>query len=132
MTWVGSKETVAARVERPSQLHEAAPSSIGRELALPMRSRPHGPTRELMAETCKLMTNFVGLQEKSARLVGRVVLCRAAVEAVSVAPTLVTDGSDTARRNHLVALFHCLCRHSLRLTGVVPARGLTRWGNARL
>jgi hypothetical protein len=30
-------------------------------------------------------------------------------------------GPDTARGNRLVELLHCLCRHSLRLTGATPA-----------
>lgn len=123
MLWDGVKETVGSRIEHKGRIYVPAPihKSILRELTVPTQCSPHGTTREFLAETCKLITNFSGLQEKSASLVGRLVLCSALVEAVSVAPMLVIDGPDTARGSQLVALLHCLCRHSLRMTGVTPA-----------
>jgi len=123
MVWDGSKETVGARVEHHGQLYEPAPinSSILQELILPTRCCPHGNTRELLAEICKLVANLVGLDEKPASLVGRIVLCSALVDAVPVAPMLTIVGPDTARGNRLMALLRCLCRHSLLLTGVTPA-----------
>jgi len=67
------------------------------------------------------VVNLVGLEEKAASLVGRVVLCSAIVDVVPVAPALVIVGPDTARANRLIALLRCLCRHSIPLTGVTPA-----------
>ena len=123
MLWDGSKEIVGARIEHRGQFYEPATfnSSILHELTLPTLCSPHATTREFLAETCKLITNFVGLEEKLESLVGRIVLCSALVDAVSVAPTLVIGGPDTTRGNRLVALLRCLCRHSLLLTGVTPA-----------
>jgi hypothetical protein len=68
-----------------------------------------------------LVANLVGLQEKPAALIGRVVLCSALIDAVSVAPALMIVGPDTARGNRLVELLHCMCRNSLRLTGATAA-----------
>ncbi len=72
-------------------------------------------------EICALAAQLVGLDEKSASLVARIVLCSHLLEAVFVAPTLMIVGPDTARGNRLMALLRCLCRHSLPLTGVTPA-----------
>jgi hypothetical protein len=123
LLWDGAKETVGSLVEHNRRLYKPAPinGSILQALTLPTRCCPHGTTREFLAETCKLIANFVGLQEKSVALVGRLVLCSALVDAVSVAPTLMIVGPDTARGNQLVALLRCVCRHSLPLTGVTPA-----------
>lgn len=123
MLWDGAKETVAARVEHLGKLYEAAPidSSVLKNLTLPTHCSPHGSTRELLAEICKLIANLVGLPEKTASLVGRIVLSSALIDAVSVAPVLIIAGPDIARGNRLVALLRCLCRHSLSLTGVTPA-----------
>jgi len=123
MLWDGTRETVGARVEHHGQLYEPAPinASILQELILPTHCCPHGSTREFLAETCKLIANFTGLPEKFTSLVGRVVLCSALVEALSVAPTLMIVGPDTARGNRLMELLRCFCRHALPLTGVTPA-----------
>jgi hypothetical protein len=123
MLWNGAKETIGARVEHHGQMYEPAPikASVRQELILPTHYCPHGSTREFLAETCKLIADYAGLQEKSASLVGRFVLCSALVDAVSVAPSLKIAGPDTDRGNQLVTLLRCLCRHSLPLTGVTPA-----------
>jgi len=123
MLWDGAKETVCTRVERHGRVYEAAPirSSILRGLILPTRSCPHGSTREILAEICKLVEDFSCLSGKSASLVGRFVLCSWLVETVQVAPALVLLGPDTVRGNQLMALLHCLCRHGLRMTGLTPA-----------
>ncbi len=123
MLWDGVKETIGSRAEHYGQLYVPAPvsASVLRELNLPRRCHPHGTTRDLLAEICKLLANFVALDEKSASLVGRIVLCSALVDAVSVAPALVIVGPDIARRKRLMELLHCLCRHSVSLTGVTPA-----------
>jgi hypothetical protein len=123
MLWNGSKEIIGSLVKHDGRLYEPEPinSSVLRELSLPTRCRPHGSTREFLAETCKLIANFVGFEEKSVALVGRIVLCSSLIDAVSVAPALVIVGPDTARANRLVALLRCFCRHALPLTGVTPA-----------
>jgi hypothetical protein len=123
MIWNGSKEIVGSLVEHDGRLYEPAPinSSVLQELSLPTRCRPHGSTREFLAETCKLLANFVGLEEKIAPLAGRIVLCTSIIDAVPVAPALMIVGPDTLRANRLVALLRCLCRHALPLTGVTPA-----------
>ena len=89
---------------------------------LPTCCRPHGTTRELLAEICKLVENFVGLPEKSASLVGRFVLCSWLVEAVQVAPALVLVGPDidageSARCAPCIASVGMRCR----MTGLTPA-----------
>jgi hypothetical protein len=123
MLWDGSKETIGARVEHHGQLYEPTPinRSILQELILPTHCCSHGSTREFLVEICKLITNLVGLQEKPASLIGRIVLCTSIIDAVSVAPALMIVGPDIARGNQLVALLRCLCRHALPLTGVTPA-----------
>lgn len=123
MLWDGSKETIGARVEHNGQLYEPAPinASVLQELLLPTHCRPHGSTREFLAETCKLIANFTGLSEKFTSLVGRVVLCSALVEALSVAPSLIIVGPDIARANRLAELLRRVCWHALPLTGVTPA-----------
>ena len=123
MLWAGSRETIGPIVEHDGQRYEPAEieRSVLQQLMLPTRSCPHGTTREFLAETCTLITNLVGLDEKSASLVARIVLCSAIIEAVSVAPVLVIAGPDTARANRLVSVLRCLCRHSVPLTSVTPA-----------
>jgi hypothetical protein len=121
--WDGAKEIVGARVEHDGQLYEPAPinASVLQELILPTQCCPHGSTREFLAEACRLIANYTGLPEKFASLVGRVILCSALVEALSVAPTLMIVGRDTARGNRLMELLRCVCWHALSLTGVTPA-----------
>jgi len=123
MLWDGSKETIGARVEHHGQLYAPARinTSVSHELILPAHCRPHGSTREFLAEICKLIAKFSCLPEKSTSLVGRVVLCSTVVEAVSVAPTLMIVGPDIARGKRLMELLRCLCWHALPLTGVTPA-----------
>ena len=123
LLWDGAKETIGARVEHHGQLYEPAPinASVLQELILPNRCCPHGSTREFLVEICRLIANYTGLPEKFASLVGRVILCSALIEAVSVAPTLEIVGPDTARGNRLMELLRCLCWHALPLTGVTPA-----------
>ena len=123
MLWNGLREIVGSLVEHDGRLYESAPinSSVLQELSLPTRCQPHGSTREFLTETCKLVSNFIGLEEKPAALVSRIVLCSSIVDSVSVAPALMIAGPDTARANRLVALLRCLCRHALPLTGVTPA-----------
>jgi hypothetical protein len=114
---------MAPALEYNGQRHEPAEieRSVLQQLMLPTRSCPHGTTREFLAETCTLITNLVGLDEKSASVAARIVLCSAIIEAVSVAPVLVIAGPDTARANRLVSVLRCLCRHSVPLTSVTPA-----------
>jgi hypothetical protein len=123
MLWDGSTETVGATVEHHGQLYEPAPinPSVLQDLTLPTHRCPHGNTLEFLAETCGLIVNYAGLPEKFASLVGRVILCSALVEAVSVAPTLVVVGPDAVRGSRLMELLRCVCWHALPLTGVTPA-----------
>jgi hypothetical protein len=123
MLWDGVKEIVGPSVEHRGQIYEPAPihSSVLQEFTLPTQCRPHGSTHEFLAHTCGLIANLAGIQEKSASLIARFVLSSALVEAAPVAPTLIIVGPDIARGNRLVSLLRCLCRHSVRLTGVTPA-----------
>jgi hypothetical protein len=123
MLWDGKNEIVGSRVKHDGRDFELGVihSSILRELALPAQCIPYGTTREFLNEICTLITNFVGLDENSARLVGRIVLCSSLIEASPVAPTLRIVGPDATRGNRLMALLRCLCRHSLPLAGVTPA-----------
>jgi hypothetical protein len=123
MLWDGSTETVGPVVEYDGRLYAPAlaESSILRELMLPTRCCPHGTTRQFLTEICKLVTTLVGVDEKASSFVARIVLGSAIIEAVSVAPVLVIAGPDAARANRLVSVLHCLCRHSVLLTGVTPA-----------
>jgi hypothetical protein len=121
--WDGKEETTGSVVQHNG--HRYVPGhidlSVLRELELPTHCRAHGTTKEILNEIYKLMTSFVGLEEKSASLVARVVLCSHLIEALLVAPTVMIVGPDTARANRLVALLRCLCRRALSLTGVTPA-----------
>ena len=90
-------------------------------MTLPTCCCPHGTTREFLTEIRKLMTNLVGLDEKSASLAARIVLCSAVVDALSIAPALVITGADIARASRLVTLLRRLCWHSISLTSVTPA-----------
>jgi len=123
MLWDRLKETIGATVEHHGQLYEPAPinTSVLQALIFPNRCCPHESTREFLAETCKLIANYAGLPEKFASLVGRVTLCSALAEAVSVAPTLEIVGPGIARGNRLMELLRCICWHALPLTGVTPA-----------
>jgi hypothetical protein len=133
MLWDGSKEIVAPVVEYNGQWYEPAEieSSVLQHLALPTRCCPHGTTREFLMETCTLIANLVALDEKSAFLAARIVLCSAIIDAVSVAPVLVVAGPDTARANRLVSVLRCLCRHSVPLTSVTPASFCSLASSAR-
>lgn len=123
MLWDGVSETIGPLIQyggvkyEPTQL----PASVVRELKLPTQSRSHRSTRQLLAEICKLVEDFVGLPATPASLVGRFVLCSWLVEAMPVAPALVLVGPDLVSGNQLVALLHCLCRRGLRMTGLTPA-----------
>jgi len=123
MLWDGSKDIIAPAIEHNGQAYKPAPieKSVLQQLMLPTRRSPHGTTREFLLETCALIANLVGLDEKSASLAARVVLCSAIIDTVSVAPVLVIAGPDTMRANRLVSVLRCLCRHSVLLTSVTPA-----------
>ncbi len=123
MLWDGSNEIVAPVVDYNSQRYESAEieRSVLQQLMLPTRCCPHGTTREFLTETCTLIANLTGLDEKSTSLAARIVLCSAIIDTVSVAPALVIAGPDTARGNRLVSVMRCLCRHSVPLTSVTPA-----------
>jgi hypothetical protein len=123
MLWDGSTEITGTVVEYRGQQYEPAKieASILRQLTLPARCCPHGSTREFLMEICKLMKNLVGLDEKSASLAARIVLCSAVVDVLSIAPALVITGPDTARASRLVTLLRCLCWRPISLTSVTPA-----------
>ena len=121
--WDGLKDIIAPVIEYNGRVYKPAPieNSIMRHLMLPTRRCPHGTTREFLVETCALIANLVGLDEESASLAARIVLCSAIIDAVSVAPVLVIAGPDTARANRLVSVLRCSCWHSVALTSVTPA-----------
>jgi len=123
LLWNGSNETIGPLVECGGVKYESAqfPGSLLRELKLPTECRPHGTTRQLLTEICKLIEDFVGLPATSTSLVGRFVLSSWLLEAVQVAPSLVLVGPDPTKGNQLVTLLHCLCRRGLRMTGLTPA-----------
>jgi hypothetical protein len=123
MKWDGAEETVGPIVEHGGCRYEPVSfdSTLLRELTLPTECRPHGTTRELLTDICKLAKGFADLPEKSAILTGRFLLCDWLVEAAKVAPALALVGLDTTRANQLLTLLHCLCRHGLRVTDVTPA-----------
>ena len=133
MLWDGSKDIIAPAIEHNGRAYKPAPieNSILQQLMLPTHCCPHGTTREFLAETCSLIANLVGLDEKSASLAARIVLCSAIIDAVSVAPVLVIAGPDTARANRLVSVLRCLCRHSVPLTSVTPASFCSQANGAR-
>jgi hypothetical protein len=66
------------------------------------------------------VTTFVGVDEKTASLTARIVLCSAIVDALPIAPALLITGPDSARANRLVSLLRRLCWHSIPLTSVTP------------
>lgn len=121
--WDGGSETRGPLVEHNNRIYKPAPidSSVLRALTLPANCSPHGTSREFLTEISNMVTHFVGVPERSAALVGRLVLCTAIVDALSTAPMLIVNGPDIGRGNQLVALLRCLCRHPLQLTGVTPA-----------
>jgi hypothetical protein len=123
MLWDGSTEIIGRVVEYDGHLYAPAPieSSILRELTLPTCCYPHGTSSEFLAEICKLVTTFVGVDEKTASLTARIVLCSAIVDALPIAPALLITGPDSARANRLVSLLRRLCWHSIPLTSVTPA-----------
>jgi hypothetical protein len=123
MLWDGSTEVIGRVVEYDGQLYTPAPieSSILRELTLPTRCRPHGTTREFLTEIRNLLTNLVGLDEKSSSLAARIVLLSGIVDALPVAPALVIAGPDIERARRLVNLLSCLCWHPVPMTSVTPA-----------
>ncbi len=121
--WDGKNETIGPSVEHNG--HQYVPDfvdrSILRALALPTEVLPHGTTRGLLTQVSKLMTTFAGLDEKSAALISRVVLCSHLLEALPVAPTVAILSPDISRGNRIMALLACLCWRALSLTGVTPA-----------
>jgi hypothetical protein len=121
--WSGGSETTGAVIEYGGVAYEPGhfAGSLLRELKLPMQCQPHGTTRELLAEICKLAEHFVGLPPALASLVGRFVLCTWLLETLRVAPALILVGPDLARSNQLMTLLNCVCRHPLRMTGLTPA-----------
>jgi hypothetical protein len=123
MLWDGSKEIVAPVVPYDGQLYEPAriDKSIRKQVTLPPCCCPHGTTREFLTEIRKLMMSLVGLDEKSASLAARIVLCSAVVDALSIAPALVITEADIARASRLVTLLRWLCWHSIPLNSVTPA-----------
>ena len=120
----GAKETIGPVVEYKGKLYEPVPikRSLLRELMLPTHCCPHGSARALLSEACKLVADFVGLPDKFVGLVGRIVLVSGIVGAAPVAPALVITGPDVSRGIRLLQLLRFLCRHSLRVAGVTPAR----------
>ena len=123
LLWDGANQTVGPVVEHSGIRYQAAqfPKSILRELTLPMGHHPHGTTRELLAEICKLIEDFAGLSTRFASLAARFLLCDWLLEAVRVAPTIVATGPDVMRGNRLMELLRCFCRHGVRMTGLTPA-----------
>jgi hypothetical protein len=122
--WDGSKERIGALVEYGGRSYKppSISPSLWRELALPTHHTFHRSTRDLLADIRKLIFEFVGLPERIASIVARFVLFTWVIEAVPVAPGLAVTGPDTHAGGQLVNLLHCLCRHSLRMGGVTPAR----------
>lgn len=118
-----SKEVVGPVVEHNGQLYEPAriDSSILKQMTLPTRCCSHGTTREFLTEIRTLMTNRVGLDEKSSSLAARIVLLSGIVDALPVAPALVIAGPDIERARRLVNLLSCLCWHPVPMTSVTPA-----------
>jgi hypothetical protein len=123
MLWDGSTEIIGTVVEYRGQQYEPAKieASILRQLTIPARCCPHGNTREFLMEICKLVTTLVGVDERTASLVARIVLCSAIIDAVPIAPALLITGPESARANRLVSLLRRLCWHSIPLTSVTPA-----------
>jgi hypothetical protein len=122
--WDGVRGTIAPIVERKGRSYVPARinPSILRELTLPTHSSSAGSTRELLMELGQQSVHFIGLPEKSASIVARVVLDSWIIGALSVAPVLAITGPDVSRGNRLIQWFHCVGRHPLRMTGVTPAR----------
>jgi hypothetical protein len=133
MLWNGQTETIGPVVNHGGYWYEPAEiqASILQELTLPTRCSEHKSTREFLTEICALVTNFTGIPKNASALLGRVALCSALVDALPVMPNVVIGGPDTARANQLLALLRCLCRHSLRLTGVTPAGFCSLGGKLR-
>ena len=123
LLWNRANETIGPLIKYGEATYAPAqfPDSILRELNLPAQCRPHGTTRQLLAEICKLVEDFAGLAAKSASLVARLAMCTWLIEAVSVAPALALVGPDLNRGNQLLALLHCVCRHGLRMADLTPA-----------
>jgi hypothetical protein len=121
--WDGAKETIGSSLEYDGCRYETAflARDLLRELTLPTGSRPYGSTRELLTEVCETLTNFVGLSEKLASQIGRVVCCTWILEATPVAPVLMISGPDAERTNRLIALLRGFCRHALSITHVTPS-----------
>ena len=119
----GANQTIGPLAEHDGLSYEPVRfhDDLSREMTLPTGIHPHGSTRELLTETCRLIANFAGLSEKFASVIGRCAMSSWVITAVRVAPTLVIVGPDEARADQLLAVLHCLCRRALRLTGVTPA-----------
>jgi hypothetical protein len=123
LLWDGARVTIAPVVKHKGRFYRAAriDRSILRELMLPTHSSPHGSTRELLRELSKQAVHLVGLPEKFASLVGRAVLESWIIRALPVAPVLSITGPDVSRGNRLLQWLHCVCRHPLRMSEVIPA-----------
>jgi hypothetical protein len=123
LLWHDARVTIAPVVKHKRRFYRAAriDRSILRELTLPTHSSPHASTRDLLRELSKQAVHLVGLPEKFASLVGRAVLDSWIIRALPVAPVLAITGPHVSHGNRLLQWLHCVCRHPLRMSEVIPA-----------
>jgi hypothetical protein len=120
--WDGRGQIVRDVIQHRGRSYMPAtvPQTILRELSLPAHVGPFVSTRELLAEICTLIDQFVALPEKLTALVGRFVLATSLVDAMPKAPRILIHGPDIMRARRLLQLLQCVCRRGLRLAALSP------------
>jgi hypothetical protein len=123
LLWDGQHQVTGDVVEFRGQQYKLRTThdSILRTLKLPATIGTFESVRDLLAEICKSIGQFVGLPEKFTALVGRFVLATWIADAIPTAPRLLIEGPDALRACQLLQLLHCLCRRALPLASVSPA-----------
>jgi hypothetical protein len=121
--WRDGDQTAGDTVECRGEQDKACSihPSILCELKLPAHVGSFGSVRELLAEVCNAMDQFVGLPEKFTALVGRFVLATWLIGAMPTAPRVVIEEPDSGRARQLFEFFHCACRRALPMSAVTPA-----------
>ena len=122
LLWDGHNQVSGEVVEYRGRRYEpgAIHHTILRELNLPATVETFGSVRDLLGEICKLLDQFVGLQEKCTALIGRFVLATWLVDAMQTAPRILIDGPDIRRARQLLEVLRCVCRRALPVSGITP------------
>ena len=120
LLWDGTKAKVAPQVKYGCRTYEPVSlhPTVVRGVQWPTRRGDCGSTRQLFDRILGLITQYVGIEDHTARLLVYFIFSTWFPDRLTLAPGLAILGPAVSNAIQLLRFLHCVCRRAMLLVGM--------------